>query len=260
MEPQTYAGFDQQRSRKCAEQPKPSFYKATARWFAAVKSLVFMFALKKYRTYYGVKFLLVTEGKTFERSLAGFRATAVGAKLLQQRPDSWNFLNDRSMLQACPPGSLGRWYAEFMSGHGLNEDLYQGLAIENGARLETDPARVWFRTRIEASHDLRHVLTGYGPNMLGEICLLSFRFGQIRHWGTLALAIFGYMNLMFTSRGPVLDALIEAYQRGRHARMLDWLPWEHGLAQSLADHRAAFGLAPPKRYPNPFAPGAYANH
>jgi len=230
---------------------------ARPRWLVAIKSFVLMIVSRKHQTYYGVQFLLATEGRSFERSLAGFRATAAGARLLQTRPRSWDLLNDKRTLESCPADSLGRWYANFMLGHGLNEDLSQGMAIENGGRLEHDPARAWFRTRVEAGHDMRHVLAGYGPDVLGEICLLSFRFGQTRHAGMLALVVLGYLNLMFTCRRPVFGALVEAYWRGRGAQLLDWLPWEEGFAEPLAAQRAALGVTPPKRYSNPFAPEAY---
>ena len=107
------------------------------------------------------------------------------------------------------------------------------------------------------SHDIRHVLTGYGPDLLGEICLLSFRFAQIRHRGILVLIFLGFINLIFARRGPVIAPLFEAYRRGRRARLLDLLAWENVFAEPLAVHRAALGLAAPRHYPNAFAPGAY---
>ena len=143
--------------------------------------------------------------------------------------------------------------------HGLDEDHYLGMAIEQGVRFANDPARAWFHTRVDASHDIRHVLSGYGPDVLGEICLLWFRFSQIRHAGILALALLGFVNLTFTHRGPLLGPVWEAYRRGRCAGSLDLLPWEDGFAQPLSAHRAALGLTRPKRYPTPFAAEAYVS-
>ena len=60
----------------------------------------------------------------------------------------------------------------------IDEELYLDGVIEAGQRFERDPARAWFRTRVEAGHDMRHVLTGYGIDPLGETCLMAFRFSQ----------------------------------------------------------------------------------
>ena len=182
-----------------------------------------MLVCKKQQAYFGMHFLLATEGKTFERSLAAFRATSAGWDLLQRRPKSWDYLSNRSMLQACPPGSLGSLYAAFMTTHGLDEKYYLGTVIENAARLSDDAECVWFRTRVEASHDMRHFLAGYGPDVLGEVCLLSFRFAQTRHAGTLALTLLGLLNLALTSRGPFLGAILEAYRRGRSGTIIRFI-------------------------------------
>jgi ubiquinone biosynthesis protein COQ4 len=229
------------------------------RWATAVKSFILMIVCKEQQKNHAERFLIATEGSSFERSLSDFRATSAGRDLLQRRPNSWGLFGDRSALQACPPGSLGRHYAEFVTTHGLDENYYLGMVLETGARFAGDAERVWFRTRVDCSHDMRHVLAGYGPDVLGEVCLLSFRFGQIRHAGALALSLLGVLQLTLTSRGPVLGPVIEAYRRGCRARLLDLLPWEDGLAQQLSANRAALGLTPPRRYPSPFAAEAYVN-
>jgi len=204
-----------------------------------------------------MRFLVVTEGKSFDRSFSAFRATSFGLDLLQRRPDIEQQFDNRAMLEACPANSLGRWYAAFMRIHGLNEDYYIGTAHEIGPEFEEDAERAWFRTRVDSSHDIRHVLSGYGPDDLGEICLLCFRFGQTRHFGILALTVLWYFNLAVTWPGPVLAPMLEAYWRGRRAGLLDLLPWETGFAQGLSTHRAILGLTPPSRYLVAFAPDAY---
>jgi ubiquinone biosynthesis protein COQ4 len=236
--------------------------KRAKRWAVAAKSFILVIAYKACvirRTAHANRFLLLTEGNTFERSLAAFRATVAGRDLLKRRPDLRALCRDRAALQKCPPGSLGLLYAEFMIIHGLQEQVYFGVAIEEVKQFADDAAREWFHIRIDATHDVRHVLTGYGPDVLGEICLLSFRFAQTRHAGFLTMLLLGLLNLMFTSRAAVIGPALEAYQRGRRAELLDLLPWENGLAQSLASHRAALGITPPRHYPSPFAPDAYVS-
>ena len=136
-------------------------------------------------------------------------------------------------------------------------DYYMHMALDAGARFAGDAERRWFRIRIESSHDMRHVLTGYRPDVLGEACLLSFRFGQLRHTGVLVLTLFGILQARLKSRGPILGPIIEAYRRGRRANQLDTHPWEDRLEQSLAIQRVSLNLQSPRLYPSPFAPEAY---
>jgi len=184
------------------------------------------------RSHYGQQFLYKTEGGTFERAFAAFEQTEAGARLLATAPDSVALLRERAALQALPPGSLGYAYGDFMVRSEIDEDLYLAGAVEAGLRFERDPRRRWFRTRVEAGHDLRHVLTDYGIDPLGETCLMAFRFGQTRHVGAFVIA-----------------AVREAYRRGRAAQLLDLLPWEELMATPLAAVQQAAGLETPRRYP-----------
>jgi ubiquinone biosynthesis protein COQ4 len=231
-------------------------YRALSRGFTAARLFVLMILDVKRQVYYGVLFVISTEGNSIERCLAAFRATPCGRDLLQRRPSSWTLLTNRPLLESCPTGSLGHSYAEFTSAYRLDERYYHGMAIENGER-ESGAERAWFRTRVEASHDLRHMIAGYEPDMLGEICLLSFRVGQIRHIGMLLLTVLGTVNLLLRSQDPVIGPVLEAYRRGRRTLLLDLLPWEDGLALPLSAHRASLGLTPTNCYPRPVMPEAY---
>jgi ubiquinone biosynthesis protein COQ4 len=232
---------------------------AIRRWAFAVKSFAMIIACKGERTFHAGRFLFATEGGTFERSLNAFRAIPAGRDLLQRRPNVRAFYRNRAVLQACPEDSLGQRYAEFMKTYGLDEEFYFGLAVENGSRYADDPATEWYRIRVDAGHDIRHVLSGYGADVLGEVCLLMFRFGQTGHAGVFALMVLGVLNILISGRRPVLKPLIEAYQRGRRSGLLDLLPWEDGIALPLAAHRAALGLTPPVSYPGSFAPDSYVS-
>lgn len=203
------------------------------------------------------RFLRATEGGSFERSFAAFQATPDARSLLQSRPPSQDMLKNHAVLKAYEAGSTGRIYAEFIEAYGLDEDHYLEPQRHAGLPPERDNSRQWFRDRVETGHDLRHVLTGYGPDKLGETCLLMFRFGQLSHFGIFALASLGGVQLCVTGRRSVMRAMFEAYRRGRHARLLDLVPWELELDQPLVRHRAAVGLTAPRWYPFPLAPEAF---
>jgi ubiquinone biosynthesis protein COQ4 len=228
-----------------------------ARWWAALKALFLMIASERQRNSQGMRYLFLTGDKAFERMLSAFRQTPDGRELLRLQPKFSRVYASRGSIKAYPPGSLGQWYVAFMRDFGLTEETYLSIAVEHAARLAQDSERAWFHLRFDSSHDIRHVLAGYGPDRLGEICLLCFRYGQIRHRGIIVLIFLSVFNLIFVHRGRGLLALWEAYRRGRRARLLDLLPWENGLAEPLAVHRATLGLTPPQFYPCSFASEAY---
>ena len=228
-----------------------------AKWWAILKAFLLMIASKRQRAARGTQYLFLTGDKSFQRVLSAFRDTPDGNELLRLRPNISGICANRGSTEAYPPGSLGQWYVTFMTEFGLSDKTYLSIAIEHAAQLAHDPEQAWFHLRFDSSHDIRHVLAGYGPDRLGEMCLLYFRYGQVRHRGIIVLIFFGVFNRIFVHRGRGLMALWEAYRRGRRARLLDLLPWEKSLAEPLAVHRANLGLTPPQFYPYSFAPTAY---
>src|SRR3546814_18439423 len=83
------------------------------------------------------------------------------------------------------------------------------------------------------SHDLYHIVTGYGRDGLGEICVLTFGNAQFYNHGIAFLLLLG----LFKSRRehpelPVLGPMIEAWRRGRSARNFSEIQWEEFLDRS----------------------------
>src|SRR3546814_20548909 len=99
------------------------------------------------------------------------------------------------------------------------------------------------------SHDLYHIVTGYGRDGLGEICVLTFGNAQFYNHGIGFLLLLG----LFKSRRehpelPVLGPMIEAWRRGRSARNFSEIQWEEFLDRPLEEVRAALLLGPAHRY------------
>lgn len=222
----------------------------------ACKYFILLATSPKRRLVNGFNFLHATEGRSFDRAYRTFAQSPVGSELLRTQPATAELLSDRAKLASAPPGSLGRCYEDFLTRHGFHGGVY--LRSIEALSLSVDSGeREWFRLRCDSTHDLRHVLTGYGPDPLGEICLLSFRFGQTRHIGTLILAILGLLQAHAGGRAKAARAALEAYRRGRDAMLLDLLPWETRFDRSLAEYREQVGLSAPRNYPGGEFPDAY---
>src|SRR5262249_49849015 len=135
--------------------------------------------------------------------------------------------------------------AERISVEGLMQAAVQGGI--SGPRLEQ--SRFNYRGRLQAMHDLMHVVTSYGTDELGEGCLLAFTYAQNRTRGLLPLA-WG-LALRMVLRFPrlqVLPAIREGFDCGTRAEWLSAQDWESLLSRPVAEVRARLGVPSPERY------------
>ena len=103
----------------------------------------------------------------------------------------------------------------------------------------------WFGRRIRDSHDLWHVVTGYGRDLLGEASLLSFTFAQTRNPGIGFIVAVAWLRAKGDA-GFARDLMRNAYRRGRGAKWLPGEDWETllGLPLETVRHRLALGEPP----------------
>lgn len=207
-----------------------------------------MFSDAEARVRHGQRFLTLMEGDSFEAILAALEAHPDGQALLRTLPDTESLLADRADLSQRPPGSLGRSYHDFLVANGFDVADYLGIAKKASVGFSADPRRKWLRDRIDGTHDVRHVLIGYGADQLGEACVLAFRVGQVRHVGAAVLAASAAAICPLIHGPAAFRAIAEAYRRGRAAVLVDLYPVEFALSEPLETCRAKLGLTPPRAY------------
>jgi ubiquinone biosynthesis protein COQ4 len=183
-----------------------------------------------------------TRTKVFDR----FVRTPSGQRLLATRPNLLSQLSDRESLLALPPGTLGRTYGEFMSREQISAD---GLVEASEDWLSEDlPAeRRWFADRLRDTHDLWHVVTGYGRDLIGEASLLAFTYAQTRNPGIGFIVAVAYLKARGINR-PARRLLREGYRRGKRAAWLPGVEWEALLAEPLAHVREQLNVGAPPVY------------
>ncbi len=176
--------------------------------------------------------LRALSGNSIGRNFRRFRRTEHAETLLAARPDLMSLLSDRERLLALPVGSLGRTYAEFMAREEISAD---GLVDASQAEDELDAPEelLWFGARLRDQHDLWHVLSGYGRDLVGEVALLAFTFGQIRNPGIGFIALAGYLQASGPEARHARPLVREAWRRGRRARWLPGQNWEALLEQPI---------------------------
>lgn len=197
----------------------------------------------------GVAFLRATEGRSLDRAFRRFQRSNDGTEILERDVSLIDQLRDCSALSALPEESLGRAYLELTKRHGLSlpdlMDLAGSIEASPAARRE----RI-FLQRTHAMHDLWHVVTGYGPEELGEVCILAFRSAQMRHVGVWIMCLGGMVKVgRDLGSARVRAAVLEAYRRGRTSVWLYGVDWEAMLPRPLILVRRRLNLSPPAHYP-----------
>jgi len=190
------------------------------------------------------KIIEALPGRSTERILARTRKTASGARLLAELPDLAARLSDRAALAALPAGTLGRAYFELTEKARISaQGIVAASMVERTTPLPDGELR-WVGERMRDSHDLWHVVTGYGTDVIGEVALLAFTLAQARHLGIGMIVGFAYLQGV-----PGINEHIRTgYRRGKRAAWLPAVPWEQLLDQPLEAVRGALDLDAPPEY------------
>lgn len=187
-------------------------------------------------------------GKSLFNQYKRFSKTGIGANILANEIDLLDTLADRAALAKLPEGSLGRVYLDFMTREGITaEGLVEASDEAYAGMNHAELARYTMRTR--EMHDLWHVVSGYGRDGLGEICIVAFSYPQTKSLGFAAIAAMGAVKYSRQFPGhDVLKAVWQAYRNGRKAAWLPGQDWEHLLTQPYADVRSMLNTGKPSRY------------
>lgn len=194
-------------------------------------------------------------GNALMRDFKAFLKTDKGQARLQARRYLPPLLDDHARWKALPEGTVGRAYVDFMEREGLTA---QGLVDEydsfganaDGGVLGYDDPIDWYGNRLRDTHDLCHIMTGYGRDALGEACVLGFSFSQNKGLGVLFIS---YMAGREIKKSAPKDAnIMAAVKQGREiGKAAQKLVAEDILAlmeEPLEDARARLGFKPATHY------------
>ncbi|MDJ0789696.1 MAG: Coq4 family protein [Myxococcota bacterium] len=192
--------------------------------------------------------MLSLAGPTVEREFRRFAEHPTGARMLAERPrrDLNALLGDRAALATMPAGSFAAAYLEYLGGEemGSAEHFLEAAQLEEKApRLGWSDDHLWFVSRMANSHDLFHIVGGYGRDIVGEVGVVCFTAGQIP---LLPLKLLLPYFAVLRPSQPIhwLRYLRESFVHGRETPSLACVDYEALLPLPLEEARRRIGAVP----------------
>ena len=152
------------------------------------------------------------------------------AQMLQER--YFSPLIDLEQLLDYPQNSLGYHYAAVMKQAGLQPDFYRTITVIDDYS--------YIALRLRQTHDVWHIITGFGTDLAGELGLQAFTLAQMR--SPLAVAIMSAAMMFALKSSSPLNSFIEAmqqgWQMGENAHPFFAQKWEEGWEKPLFEWRA----------------------
>lgn len=189
-------------------------------------------------------------GNSHAKQFQRFFKSEGGKRVLTERLDILDKLNDKDYLRGLPENSLGRAYLAFIESEDLSADgLVESSQVAH-TNLKSKDLRLYF-DRSRDVHDLWHVLTGYGRDGFGEACVVAFSYAQTKSLGFAAIALMGgyEFNKMMPGNN-IWSTIWQAYKNGRKSEWLMGVVYEDILPMDLKDARKMLNIQAPDKYLN----------
>jgi ubiquinone biosynthesis protein Coq4 len=144
---------------------------------------------------------------------------------------------DLAALATLPEGTVGRVFADHCRARSLNPNLTNFPA--------TTPPELLLHN-LYATHDIWHVVTGWGTDLPGEMGLGAFYAAQLGAPAFFALLLplllFNSVFFQPTTLRERMDAFAAGYEMGRRAEPLFGLDWPSLWSTPIEEVRAKLGL------------------
>ena len=192
-----------------------------------------------------------TKGRASHRQAIDFIRSPEGQHFLERKVDIPAILDDHARWSDLPDNSVGQRYIAFMKREGLTA---RGLVEESHKwappeKLPKDLSQ-WYFDRLRDTHDLFHVLTGYGRDALGEAALLGFSYSQNHNKGILFIAFAGARQIKKVSgtKAPLYSAVREGLRLGKAALKIAHQDVEALMREDIDEARQRLKIGKPVIY------------
>jgi ubiquinone biosynthesis protein COQ4 len=191
------------------------------------------------------------KGRRSHRQAWAVIASEDGQRYLAEETDIPGMLDDHDRWADCGPNSVAAHYIAFMKHEGLTA---AGLVAESEKFMPPErqlgDLTEWYFKRLRDTHDLCHILTGYGREALGEASLLGFTYEQNHNRGVwfIAYAAAHQIRKQTRTRAPIYASIAEGRRLGRAAAKLAHMDVERVMRMDIAAARAWLGVGEPVVY------------
>jgi ubiquinone biosynthesis protein Coq4 len=176
------------------------------------------------------------ETPSFEKAVKTLQQDPACAALIAERYMAPT--HDLEALLQYPEDSLGYLYAKKMRQQGFRaEDLYEGLSIISDAS--------YVEARLSQTHDIWHIVTGFGPSVSDEIGLQAFHLTQFPYPLGVSLVSSSMMSTMIFSPEELptlMESIRKGLEMGKAAKPLFAQKWEENWEKSLIEWRSELGI------------------
>ncbi|MEM8672827.1 MAG: Coq4 family protein [Cyanobacteria bacterium P01_G01_bin.67] len=152
------------------------------------------------------------------------------AKMIEERYIAPAY--DLDTLWEYPQNSLGYIYALSLKQSGFDPDLYSDITIDSDAS--------YVEARLGQTHDIWHIITGFGTSTIDEMGLQAFHLAQFPY--PLATMLISNVLVTITLLNPeesprLLDAIQRGWKMGKQAKQLFSQKWEQAWDKPVAQWR-----------------------
>lgn len=142
------------------------------------------------------------------------------------------------LLLGYPPESLGYQYAAHLKANQFDPEFYRPRAVTNDIN--------YISLRRSQTHDIHHVITGFGTDLGGELGLQSFQLAQLRSPLALGIITAGLIYRFTDPRAlnDLVTQIIRGWTLGLQAKPLMAQKWEVQWEKPLYQWQMELDIVP----------------
>jgi ubiquinone biosynthesis protein COQ4 len=148
---------------------------------------------------------------------------------------------DLSELRKNPEGSLGRVFAEHMIENKLDP---AAIPIPDVA---SDRDLRFVKAHLRETHDIWHVVTGFGTDVAGEIGLQAFYLAQLPSRLSSILIGMAFVHIATVNPGArdaIMTEMLRGWTIGKRAKLFFGVDWKKYWTTPLSDVRRMLDVEP----------------
>ncbi|WP_416670711.1 Coq4 family protein [Egbenema bharatensis] len=177
-------------------------------------------------------------------AMARTEATTGSVTYLKSIPEVAQIIEERYIapppnlqeLLSLPQDSLGYIYSSHMTEVNFDPEFYRKVMVQDDF--------TYIALRMRQTHDIWHIITGFGVDVASEIGLQAFQLAQNHSPMAVMLMAGALLNMIRSCQN--IDALMQMISRGYHlglqAKPFLAQKWEEGWEKPLAEWRSELGI------------------